>query len=245
MSFDHPTERQVELSEEELSQCGLVLEQLDSGVPIPSSLVEKLPEHHATVKFPPLDFNLLWPFHCIDPRNASEPPAFPFGRFPYGDRIVVELLRDGLTGEQAWNAYQERSVAKLPDMQRLMVHEQRRLVGRDQKSDVKVTDLVMSNYTQRRLFYTINHPTSWLLSQVFLQILQQAQPVLQIEGNYEERAARLFRNFEPFAHQEQPVHPEIARQLGLTWWSPDQRYRYLDGSSMTFEETMRKYIAFV
>ena len=244
MSFDHPTEDAPDLTDAQLARCTLVLEQIDSGAPLPAQIAEKLPGRRQTVRFPPLDFNLLWPFNCVDPRNVSEQPDYPFGRFPYGDRIVVELLREGLAGEALWNAYTDRSVAKLPDMQRLRTHENRRLVARDAKGDVRAAELVMGGYAGRKLFWTINHPTGWLLGEVFTQILIQAQSVLGLEDGFEAQARALFSGFEPFGHQDQPIHPEVARELGLAWWTPEQRYRYFDGSMMTFEETTRRYIDF-
>jgi hypothetical protein len=102
MSFDHPTEQQPYPSSEDLAACRVVLEQIDSGHPMREAVGQDLARVARIVKFPPLDFNLLWPFNFNDPRNVSEPPDYPFGRFPYGDRIVVELLREGLSGSALW-----------------------------------------------------------------------------------------------------------------------------------------------
>ena len=56
--------------------------------------------------------------------------------------------------------------------------------------------------------------------------------------------AMMFASHEPFAHQHQPIHPEVARRLGLKWWSEDRKYRYFDGTTPTFEQFMRRYIDF-
>lgn len=243
-SFDHPTEPVGELSREELAECTLVLEQVDAGRPMPEALRQGPASRTPLVRFPPLDFNLLWPFNFNDPRNVSEPPDYPFGRFPYGDRIVVELLREGLVGSALWNAYQERSVARFPDLERLQMHETRRLAKRDETLDVKVAQLVMSEFADKRLFWAINHPTGWLLGRAFIDILVLCHEHVKIDGDFTSSATKFFAGFEPFGHHHVPIHPEVARQLKLAWWTPEQRYRYMDGSMMTFEETMRRYIDF-
>jgi hypothetical protein len=67
---------------------------------------------------------------------------------------------------------------------------------------------------------------------------------LQVTGDFLSNVNRFFGNYEPFAHQHVPIHPEVARRLQLEWWTPEQRYRYLDGSMLTFDETMQRYIDF-
>jgi hypothetical protein len=242
-SFDDPTQPQEAVSREDLESCTLVLEQIDSGRPMPETIIGTA-NRAQTVRFPPLDFNLLWPFNFNDPRNVSEPPDYPFGRFPYGDRIVVELLREGLTGSALWDVYRQRSVVKLPDMQRLRIYESKRLSARDEKTDVKVGALIMSEFKEKRLFWAINHPTGWLLGKVFSDIVGLCGEHLESDGASLATIQAFFENYEPFGHHAVPIHPGVVRQLNLAWCTAEQRYRYLDGSMMTFEETMRRYIDF-
>lgn len=244
MSFVHPTEPQQPIADEDLARCALVLEQLDAASRLPDWVSERLPGDVKTIRFAPLDFNLYWPFNFNDPRNVSEPPNFPFGRFPYGDRIVVELLREGLSGQTLWEAYQQRSIARMPDPDRLRDLEAKRLTARDAGADIVVADLILSNYRDVPLFWTINHPTGWLLGRVFTRLLRAARETLGIVNDPEARAIQLFSALEPFGHQHQPIHPEYARRLGLRWCAPDRTYRYFDGSELTFEEFMLRYIDF-
>jgi hypothetical protein len=236
MSFAHPTEPPVTVSQQELDTVKLVLEQVDAGRPMAESLGAKIPETASIVRFPPLDFNLLWPFNFNDPRNISEPPDYPFGRFPYGDRIVVELLREGLAGSALWDAYCDRSIARLPDLVRLRAHERTRLTARDGESDVKMAELLMSEFTCKRLFWTVNHPTGWLLGKLLGEVLALCQSSLRIDGDVRLKAESIFRDYEPFDALAVPIHPEVANQLKLRWWNSDQVYRYLDGSTRTLRD---------
>ena len=244
MNFVHPSQPQETIAADHLARCVLVFEQLDTAHPLPLWLQERLPGNTKIIRFAPLDFNLYWPFNLDDPRNASEPPDYPFGRFPYGDRIVVELLRQGLSGDALWQAYQERSILRIPDLNRLHELEAQRLIARDAAADIMVADLILSNYRDVPLFWTINHPSGWLLGRVLGRLLRAARDPLGLPEDPEPRAIELFSSWEPFDHQQQPIHPEIARRLGLTWLTPEHTYRYFDGSHLTFEEFMIRYITF-
>jgi hypothetical protein len=244
MNFVHPSEPQQRLPDEDVARCSLMIEQLDTAHPPPGWLRERLPFGTKIIRFAPLDFNLFWPLNFNDPRNVSEPPDYPFGRFPYGDRVVVELMREGLAGEALWQAYPERSVARLPDLSRLRDIEARRLMARDASADVKVADLVLANYREVPLFWTINHPTGWLLGRVLGRLLRAAREPLGLVNDPAPRAIELFSSFEPFGHQHQPIHPEVARRLNLAWFKPDRSYNYFDGNKLTFEQFMQRYINF-
>jgi hypothetical protein len=246
MSFVHPSEPQHQIARADLAECALVLEQLDNANPLPDWVRDDLPADVPIVRFPPIDFNLLWPFNFVDPRNVSEPPDYPFGRFPYGDRVVIELMREGLSDGALWEAYCERSLMRLPDLGRLRGLEAQRLVARDAAVDIMVSDLVLANHRDKPLFWTINHPTGWLLGRVLARLLRAAQERLGAEPDdeTEEQALQLFSSWEPFGHQHQPIHPEVARRLGLKWWTPERTYQYFDGTRLTFDEFMMRYIRF-
>ena len=46
----------------------------------------------------------LWPFECVDPRNAPD-AVHAWGRYPYGDMIGLQIAKTGLTGPMAVAAY--------------------------------------------------------------------------------------------------------------------------------------------
>jgi len=71
-SYDHPVEGRGNLTETDVSSCAVLCEQHD---PACFRQRELLPEDCFTLKFPALDLNLLWPFNCVNPYNAPEPPV--------------------------------------------------------------------------------------------------------------------------------------------------------------------------
>jgi hypothetical protein len=240
-SFVHPVDGHDKLPPEDVDRCGVLLEQGSTGVDELFPYKAQLPADCRTVRFPPLDTNLLWPFKWTDPRNRPEPPDFPFGRYPYGDRIVVELLKHGLAGEELWAAYQQRSVEKLPNLERLQTLEEARLVERDSSCDVAITPVIQQEFNRQRLFWTPNHPTGFLLGKLFGLLLNV---LLGEDVARQEEAQKYFLGWQPWSDEVLPIHPEVARRLNLAWGGAQERVAY-NGKKMSFEEYMKSYIDWI
>ena len=54
----------------------------------PPEFVSGLSPDCRQIRFPTLWLKLLWPTYAVDPRNKPE-VDFPWGRYPYGDRLVM------------------------------------------------------------------------------------------------------------------------------------------------------------
>lgn len=229
--------------ETELAKCRLVLCQVSGEAALPEPIARGLPAGTRVIRFPLLDLHLLWPLYSLDPRNVAS-AEHPQGRYPFGDRAVVELLREGLAGGALWDAYMPRSLRLLPDLERLSALESRRLAARDEQADIRASELVMMNHARVRLFWSINHPTGWLLGRVLAELLEAARDTLGLRAGISAAAMQAFDGFEPFGQMHQPIHPEIGRRLKLRWWSEDLAYRQADGTMLGFEAAMRRYIDF-
>ena len=224
----------------QLANCRLVFTHIDIRNPLPADIRERLPGSAVVIQFPPLDLNLLWPLHAQDPRNVEE-PDFPFGRFPYGDRVVIGLMRQGLAGQHLWSAYQEKSLAALPDLDRLRRMEEERLWARDAKSDIAVLPIIEEALTERPIFATINHPRGWLLGRMWGPLMEEARRRLGLSQPTEQITERIFKVWDPLNVVEMPLHPAVAEHFELKWWRPDLQYRY-HSEMLRWEEFMQRYI---
>ncbi|MEA1649029.1 WcbI family polysaccharide biosynthesis putative acetyltransferase [Nitrospirillum sp. BR 11164] len=240
-NFVHPVEGHDKLPDDEVTRCSLLLEQ---GSPKGDSAFpyrDRLPADCRTIRFPPLDTNLLWPFNFVDTRNKPEPPEFPFGRYPYGDRIVVELLREGLSGDALWDAYQTRSVERMPNLERLIDLETTRLDERDARCDITMRPVIEEHFRTRRLFLTPNHPAWFLLGNLYGLLIEA---ILGDGVDRREACLNHFERWQPWSNETLPIHPEVARRLGLNWYDAQEKVSF-SGRELTFEEYMMRYINFI
>lgn len=245
-SFDHPSEGYGELRSEDVADCAVLLEQHD---PRPFPNRDLLPLHCATAKFPAIDVNLLWPFFCVNPHDETDPALFPFGRFPYGDRIIVDCVDKQMLPEEILDYYLTAWERYGVDLDRLLQLESARLLARDANCDVKMGDYVLQRFAGERLFWTPNHPTSTLLRELIHRLLHacaKAEPALK-GFDVDATVAYRFSPEGPLGALSVPVHPAIAGHFRSCWYDADARYQWFGGAAYSyteyFEEMIRHSIA--
>jgi len=101
-NYDAPGQDRNLPASEDLSACALLFSQHG---PEPFAFADRLPKECLTVRFPSVDFNLLWPFHCINPYNKPQLPELPWGPFPYGDRIILDCIEKGMAPDDILEYY--------------------------------------------------------------------------------------------------------------------------------------------
>lgn len=223
LSFQMPGQEPPSLPPEIYECCGMLWEQATPLVRFPHR--DKLPIDCRISTYPSIDFNLLWPLNAPEPRNHPQ-AGFPFGPFSYGDRIINEIVESGLSGEAAWAAYVERSLAAMPNLHRLADIEYSRWTTLERELDVKLADRVFQLFRKERLFYTFNHPTPDMLCHVGTELLRVSG--LSGESDYQtlfDEVRSLF-TWEFGRDYEVPIHPAVANAFDLAWWSPTMHYNW-------------------
>jgi hypothetical protein len=245
-SFDHPSDGQDDLRPAEVGDCVLLWEQHD---PQPFPYRELLPASCLNVRFPAIDFNLLWPFNCPNPYDEPEPPIFPFGRFPYGDRIIIDAIDRQMPPEEIISYHLSGWARYGMDLDRLFQIESARLVARDTHCDVKMSDFVLERFRKERLFWTSNHPTKALLRELIhrLRALSIAHEPLLDALDLDVTIGWFMHPEAPLGIVSVPVHPNIAEHFGLEWYDADKRHQGFGGASYAsieyFEAMVRHSIA--
>jgi hypothetical protein len=234
-SFDHPSDGWDELRSEDVLDCAILCEQHD---PRPFPYRHLLPPGCLTVKFPAIDFNPLWPLSCPNPYNQYDPPIFPYGRFPYGDRAVIECIDKGMPPEETLDYYLTGWERYGVDLDRLLQIETARLVARDTHCDVKMSDFVLGRFREERLFWTPDHPTGALLRALTHRLLDACVPrepsleALDLDATISYR----FAPEGPLGVVSVPVHPKIAEHFDLKWYDPGERHRAFGGATYSRTE---------
>lgn len=239
-SFDEPGDSPAQLALTDVVQCALLWEQHDELHPFPYK--EWLAPECRVVRFPAADFNALWPFTCVNPFVRLDPPKYPFGRFPYGDRAILDCLDACEGADDVWNCYEGTSQQRTPDLDRFLALETARLQARDSKCDVKLAGYIIDNFRRRRLFWTVNHPSSELLAEVTKRLIHASAEFSELDGVAPEQVLKTrFEASGPLGVTSIPIHPSIAAHYGLEWYASDELFQNW-GDYYTYEGYFRALI---
>ncbi len=246
-SFAVPGQGIAQLEAADLATCAMVLEQHD---PRRFPYRDRLPAACATITYPALDFNLPWPFGAVNPFDAPNLPDYPFGRFPYGDRIIIDCLRRGLSADETLDYYFNRWDDYAPDVERLQQLERARSALRDEKCDVTMSDYTLEHFRKRQLYWTSNHLTPELLLELTTRLVDRwLSPSFVREAALGDSFAATFGARGPLGIVDVPIHPRVAAHLGLEWYDANAPLAYYAGRMLTyrtyFEEMVAASIRFV
>jgi len=202
---------------DEIGACVALFEQVDR---------ERFPELAAlpagcgVVRFPSLDTNLLWPF---------------------GDRVLALCVEQGWDEEQVVAYYRTRYDDYRVDLKRLAVLERARLRARDEKADVKMSDII-DDVVSRPLFWCDNHPRPEPMRVLVERIATAGAAYVPELAGFTPPA----RAFDPeqrcVSATGIAIHPGVAAELGLSWYDPEYRMLELDGVRRTHDEHVRDVV---
>lgn len=245
---------------EQMRRCTLYLEQYDSqpelpawtavgdiqryGLPLRTLLRNTCPADCPKIVFPSFVMTCLWPFAAIgDPRNVPE-PGYVWGRYPYGNRLALEVLASGLTGPAALAAYRKRSSECMPDPQETLEKVRIKLENRDSHCDVKIADYVWANFRERHMFLAYGHVRAYAIGELAARLYEAMHPLIGGDGDAARQRLRAAASTLPDMDSlEEPIDPLVAQGLGLTFYKPDMRFRWYN-QHWTFEEYMTRYLAY-
>ncbi len=230
------------LSHDDVEICDLLCEQHD---PILFPQREALPQSCVTVRFPSVDFNALWPFNATNPYNPVE-SMFPFGRFPYSDRIVLSQIEKGKSAVEVLEYYLTRWDEYKIDLDRLLKIEKARVFARDAKCDVAMGEHLFNEFANERPLWTINHPSRPVLKELVKRIIVAASERMP-DFSGVNIGETVDKNFVlsprgPLGVVSVPIHPMVAEHFGLTWYDPDERFYLFDGTDYSYEAYFQELI---
>jgi hypothetical protein len=228
-------EAEHERARRELARCTTVLVQ-DIRDFEDYRLRAEIPEHARTVRFPCLRFASLWPF---DGRNgpddktarqdARQPPLFA-----YVDGLLGRLRHQIPDPARRFEAYRSLAVERVVNVARIHEFEERRLSSLDGEYGCSIGRFILDRFRTERLFRTTGDPGSALYRMLIQLIVDRLGAELAVPNDFALDGAE---------SDEVPVHPIVARTLGVTW--ADEATTYLfHGGRVRWEDYIRRYIAY-
>jgi Flp pilus assembly protein TadD len=192
-------------------------------------------------RFPMIVAGFLWPF-ANEPHvhNVAERPISD-GPYPsqMSDSFLNRLIVRNVSPEDALEQYLALDIAKVAHLDRLMEIYLDKQRQRDLATGYAIATEIENRFRTERLFLTAEHPDGFLFGIMARQLFDRMSIP---ETVVTQAVSGLSRS--PFPPTELPVHPGVVSHFGLTFISPDARYRYLDEGFFTFEEYVLRYMRY-
>lgn len=241
-SFVHPIDGPSRIEPADLERCALLIEQRALWHRFPA--LDRLPPGCPTLSFPMLALNAQWPLQAQEKRNRAE-PEFPFGRYPYGDRLLNRLLARNLPGAVVLEQYLSTSLNEVVALRRFSAIEAERIIALDDLCDIPFGSWILSNFRHRCLFWTYNHPTAALLLPLTVTVAERAAALLNLPRTIANEVPPLFANgWEPADWLKVAIHPDVAEILDLDWFQPNRLYAHYQHRDVGYADYWRHQIDF-
>ena len=198
-------------------------------------LKEFIPDDIEIIRFPLLYFASPWPFDQHS--GLNDPEAYerewPNLTFSYLDGLLGHLRHQIPDHEARFATYRDLNIEGIVNYVRLHDFERRRLLRMDDQFGGGIGKYILDNFQTKQLFYTIAHPNGDLLS----KLMQRLAELLGID-----EPIPFVANLDNLKRQQVPIHPKVARALGITWADEKTLYPH-EGLPITWEAYIRSYIA--
>jgi hypothetical protein len=243
-----------ELLRSQIENCAYLFEQLGRKL-IEFPHKDKLPSDCIIIRYPYLKLSCLWPFRCNDPRNKLEPPKYDVGRFPHGDRLIVDWLQKKVPRERLLEKYMNLDICALIDLDQLYQSDLQRIREVDDKCKIRVYNLIKEQFRTKKLFNTIGHPTDGIFKVFLFELLEKSKLIddnSKAWDNSKNDSCNLadslvlgihkFFNQKRFDAFQLPIHPQVCEHFKLRWANKFTTYEYYDYRCLTFEDYIKLYI---
>jgi hypothetical protein len=176
----------------------------------------------------------LWPFdgrNGPDDKQARQDKRQP-PLFAHFDGLLGRLRGQIPDPARRFEAYRSLAVERGVNVARIHQFEERRLSSLDREYDCSIGRFILDGFRSKRLFRTTGDPGSALYRMLIQLIVDRLGADLSVPHDF------ALEGGEP---DEVPVHPMVARTLGVTW--ADEATTYLfHGKPVRWEDYIRRYI---
>ncbi len=241
-SFDDGTPGARVLAPEETARTAIVFEQVD---PIVFPYRTAVPAGCPIVSFPSMDLTLLWPLITTAGYDEAPTPERPWGRFPQGDRVVVDCVDRELSVAEAMTFYEQHSAEYIGNLERRTALERGRLRAREAKADIKISDYLFDQIAKQNIFWSVNHPTMAPLAELARRLLAAALPAVPALRKVAiDATIATLPPDGPLAFFRVPIHPVVVDYFDMEWYrredGPNYGLRY--EARLTYEGYLRGMI---
>lgn len=177
----------------------------------------------------------FFPQSTYNERNGSIANGADFnGLFPRADAVIDKCIGNRLSTEEIIEFCKSDEAILQEEILENFAAFTNKISEREKKWDIKISEFILQNYKDEKLFFDMGHPTNIIFEYISAEILKK----LHISAD-NITADCCLDNHEEF------VYPVVKRVLGLNWSDGNIRksgYAKKLSENMDFEEYIREYI---
>lgn len=183
--------------------------------------------------FPDVVMRALWPF---DPQNGHRDDLVvdtPDAVIRHPDGALAQLRLAEPNKGRRFERYRTLDFAAARSINRLGAAQLRYLEGIDRATSAGLGRFVAGRFQREQLFYNATHPAEPVFQALCADVwdrLGEPKPLPPLP------------DMDGWKTWSVPVHPGVARHLGVTWATETTRYRYATLGEVTWEQWVRVYI---
>jgi hypothetical protein len=225
-----------DIPDQHLEGCELLIYHAvrnEAGRDAVSRLLGRLRPETLRIEVPYVTSNLYWLLHYRTWTPLGVSPAKRYGIVPYRSQALDMLVDAGLGEDEVVQLYRALPIDEMLDVDAAVAETFAYWEDLDRRTDgISVAPFLRERYRDEMLFYMFNHPSK----AVFRHMADQVLDRLGLPGLPDEA----LRGQDCGQKEMVPVHPGLARRLGLRFVSGGTRY-LVDGRMTGFEDYVRMY----
>lgn len=175
--------------------------------------------------------------HAKEINNKNTPllnGAYENGMFPYKDSVIDKCVSMHMSFEKIYEYVNEDNILSKEYIVNNFDTYIDKIRQREKSWDIKISDFILENYKNYKLFYDIGHPTNIILRKICIEILIR----LGINDNSIHTDKRL-------DYHEVPIYPWIRKVLKMEW--NEELIRFDENAikcmdTMNVKEYVKEYI---
>lgn len=218
------------------ASCDLVLAQVVHGEKFRkrfATITAALPPNAKVVRFPAMHASHLWPQFFQDYTVKPE-PGYKHGRFPWGDKLLINLVRQGGSKEEILDQYLAANLAEKFDLKGLYRLALGGMQQLETECDVTVSDVYAQSIFERQTFFSPYHAANYIVNEISNRMF--ATLGLRTLQEEELPQGNLLRD------AELPVHRSVAAHFGIKFIHPDTTYLSRSGAQVSERELCAEYV---
>jgi hypothetical protein len=183
--------------------------------------------------FPDIALRSLWPFDSQSGYRDERIVDTPDAVMRHPDGVLARLRIIEPDPARRFDLYERLDFEEAHTIERIAKAQERFLAHIDTQTEAAIGAFVSGGFRDRPLFYNSTHPSGL----VFQALAGFIWDRLGLAG-----PPPLFTGMDGWRMWSVPVHPRIAKMLGVTWADAATRYPYATLGEVTWEQWVRAYI---